>query len=132
MVIYVFGNPDVTEDKIAFEVADKLKKTPGLEFIFVKPNEDLPFIGENHPVILDAVQGINNVTLINETHLDKLIISKSSTVHDFDLGFQLKYLTKLGKLKKLSIIGLPQFGEIDYDLIHSILRKLVVQDMQGS
>jgi hypothetical protein len=132
MTIYVFGNPDVSGDKIAFEVATHLNHIPDLEIIYVKPNEDLPFINDMHPIILDTVQGINKVTLIDETHLDKLIVSRSSTVHDFDLGFQLKYLKKLGKLNKFTIIGLPQTGDIDYDLIHSILRKLVVHDIQGS
>jgi len=132
MTIYVFGNPDVSEDKIAFTVAANLKNTPGLEFVFVKPNEDLPFVSQKNPVILDAVQGISTITLIDETHIDKLIVDRSTTVHDFDLGFQLKYLKKLEKLNRFTIIGLPQTEAVDYDLVQSILRKLVVQDMQGS
>ena len=62
----------------------------------------------------------------------RIVLPPRNSVHDFDLGFQLKYLKKLGKLGKVTIIGLPQTGEIDYDSIHSILRKLVAQDMQGS
>jgi hypothetical protein len=57
---------------------------------------------------------------------------RSSSVHDFDLGFQLLYLKKLGKLKNFLIIGIPMKGEINYLRIQSILRKLVAQDIQGS
>ena len=53
-------------------------------------------------------------------------------MHDFDLAFQLRYLKKLGKLGEITIVGIPQEGEIDYFRIQSILRKLVAHDMQGS
>lgn len=132
MKVYVFGNHDVPEDKTAFETAEKLKDMSDVEFIFIKPNEDLPVAHNKQVVLLDAVYGIDQVTLIDQTHLDKLIINRSVTAHDYDLGFQLKYLIKLRKLAKISIIGLPQTGNIDYDLVQSILRKLVLQDIQGS
>jgi hypothetical protein len=51
--------------------------------------------------LLDTIQGLEDVTLILNKDLDKLVVSKSSSVHDYDLGFQLKYLQKLGKLGKL-------------------------------
>ena len=132
MKIYVFGNQNIPDDNLAFKVAEKLSHLPNIEYIFVKPNADLPFVDETHVVILDTVQGIKQVTLIDQTQLDKLIVNRGVTAHDYDLGFQLKYLMKLGKLSKVSIVGLPQSGELDYDLIQSILRKLVEQDMQGS
>jgi Ni,Fe-hydrogenase maturation factor len=133
MNVYVFGNEDYAEDNTVFKVINKLGKTiNGLQFIYVKPNEDLPFVGEKNVVILDTVQGINKVEIINEQDLDKLIVNRSTTAHDYDLGFQLKYLKKLGKIEKITIIGLPQNGKIDYDFIQSILRKFVAQDMQGS
>jgi Ni,Fe-hydrogenase maturation factor len=133
MKVYVFGNQDYEGDLVAIKAAKKLEGViESVEFIVVNPNEDLPFAGENNVVILDAMQGINKVTEINETDLGKLDIGKSVTVHDFDLGFQLKYLKKLGKLKRVIIIGLPQEGKIDYLRIQSILRKLVAQDIQGS
>lgn len=133
MKVYVFGNPDFEGDTVALKVAKKLKsKLDGVEFITVNPNEDLPFVGEGNVIIMDAAQGIKKITLIDESDLDKLRMGKSVTAHDFDLGFQLKYLKKLGKLKKFSIIGLPQSGKVDYLRIQSILRKLVAQDMHGS
>jgi Ni,Fe-hydrogenase maturation factor len=131
--VYFFGNENVAEDNAVFEVVNKLKaELNNINFIFINPNEDLPFVDEKYVIILDTVQGIKKIEIITEQDLDKLIINRSTTAHDYDLGFQLKYLKKLGKLEKIIIIGLPQRGEIDYDLIQSILRKLVAHDMHGS
>lgn len=133
MNVYVFGNPDFGGDVVALEAARKLGgKVKGVEFVIVTPNEDLPFADKSDVVIMDAVQGIDKTTVIGEEDLDNLKVDRSVTAHDFDLGFQLKYLKKLGKLKKFTIIGLPQNGDYDYLRIQSILRKLVEQDMQGS
>src|SRR5215218_2847053 len=133
MKIYVFGNEYVAEDRRAIEVARELEDTiEGISFVFVNPNEDVPFVNERHIVILDTVQGIQDVALIEGDRLDELTLSPRGSVHDFDLAFQLRYLKKLNKLGEVSIIGIPQEGEVDYLLIQSILRKLVAHDMQGS
>lgn len=90
MTIYVFGNNDVPGDS--------------LEIKIVKPNEDVEFDSKN-PVILDTVEGINKIKILkNINEIQKI---KSSTVHDFDLGFQLKYLKKIGKIDGVTIIGVP-------------------------
>ena len=133
MRVYVFGNEYVAADKRAIEVARELEKTlEGVSFVFVNPNEDLPFVDERRVLILDTVQGIRDVSLIEGDSVDALILSPRGSVHDFDLAFQLRYLKKLNKLGEVSIIGIPQEGEVDYLRIQSILRKLVAQDMQGS
>lgn len=90
MTIHVFGNEDVPEDSI------KIK--------FVKPNDDVAFDSKN-PVVLDTVQGLKKVTVFN--NINAIEKFKSLTVHDFDLGFQLKYLKKIGKIKGATIIGVP-------------------------
>jgi Ni,Fe-hydrogenase maturation factor len=131
MRVYVFGNEYVAEDKRAIEVARRLENTiEGISFVVVSPNEEVPFIEERRVVILDTVQGINGVELIEG--VDGVILSPRSSVHDFDLAFQLRYLKKLGKLGDVTVIGIPQEGELDYLRIRSILRKLVAHDMQGS
>ena len=133
MKIYVFGNEYVAEDKRAIEVAKELEGAiEGISFVFVNPNEDVSFVNERHVVILDTVQGIWEVTLIEGSVIDELISSPRGTVHDFDLAFQLRYLKKLNKLGEVTIIGIPQEGEVDHLRIQSILRKLVAHDMQGS
>jgi len=131
MKIYVFGNEDSEIDNRAIEVVKNLKKNKNIDFIFVKPNEDVP-PSERLLILIDTVVGLEEVTLLTEKDLEKLTPMTRGTAHDYDLGFQLKYLIKLGKLKKVTIIGLPAEGEIDYERIQSILRKLVAQDIQGS
>jgi Ni,Fe-hydrogenase maturation factor len=133
MNVYVFGNKYVAQDKQAIEVARELEDTiEGISFVFVSPNEDAPFVNERHVVILDTVQGLKDVALVEEDQIDRLNLSPRGSVHDFDLSFQLRYLKKLGKLGEVTLIGIPQRGEVDYLLIKSIFRKLVAQDMQGS
>jgi Ni,Fe-hydrogenase maturation factor len=133
MKIYVFGNEYVAEDKRAIEVAKELEGAiEDISFVFVNPNEDVSFVNERHVVILDTVQGIWEVTLIEGGAIEELISSSRGSVHDFDLAFQLRYLKKLNKLGEVTIIGIPQEGEVDHLRIQSILRKLVAHDMQGS
>jgi hypothetical protein len=133
MNIYVFGNECVAEDKRAIEAARELEgKIEGISFVFVNPNEDIPFVNERHVVILDTVQGLQDVALVEGDGIDGLILSPRGSVHDFDLAFQLRYLKKLNKLGEVIIIGIPQEGAVDYLRIQSIFRKLVAHDMQGS
>ncbi len=121
------------EDSLPFSVAQKLAdKLPEIKFIPVKPNEDLPFAGEKQVVIMDTVAGIDKAEVIGDDKLDEILLSPSISIHDFDLGFQLKYLKKIGKLGKVTIVALPQGKKPDYFSIQSIFKKLVAQDMQGS
>src|SRR5919199_6260395 len=114
MKVYVFGNEDVPDDRRAIEVARELEATiEDLSFVFVNPNEDVPCFGERHVVILDTVRGIRDVALIEGDRIDGLILSPRGSVHDFDLAFQLRYLKKLSKLGEVTIIGIPQEGEVD-------------------
>lgn len=132
MKVYVFGNEDVPEDRKAIEAAEKLDRAiDGVSFVFVKPNEDVPFVNERHVVILDAVHGIPDVALI-EGNSSLILSSPRGSVHDFDLAFQLRYLRKIDKLGDVTIIGVPREGRVNHFRIQSILRKLVAHDMQGS
>ena len=133
MKVYVFGNKDLELDNKALIAQKKLGAIfPQIEFVEVEPNADLPFERDRQVYIMDTVEGIEEPTLIEDSDLDKLINSSSVSVHDFDLGFQLKYLKKLGKLGNVTIIGLPMEKKIDYLRIQSIFKKLVAQDIQGS
>ena len=133
MNVYVFGNEYVEEDKRAIEVARELENTVGgISFVLVDPNEDVPFVNEPQVVVLDTVQAIRDVALVEGVGIEGLLLSPRGSVHDFDLAFQLRYLEKLGKLGEVTVIGIPQEGEVDHLRIKSILRKLVAHDMQGS
>jgi Ni,Fe-hydrogenase maturation factor len=133
MNVYVFGNEYVAEDKRAIEVARELEGAiEGISIVFVNPNEDVPFVDQRHAVILDTVEGIQDVALVEGDRIDGLVLSPRGSVHDFDLTFQLRYLKKLNRLGEVTIIGIPQVGEVDHLRIKSILRELVAHDMQGS
>jgi Ni,Fe-hydrogenase maturation factor len=133
MDVYVFGNEHVAEDNRAIEVAGELQnKVTGVSFIFVGPNEDVPFADEPRVFILDTVQGIEDVALVEGDEIDRLVLSPRGSVHDFDLTFQLRYLKKLDKLGRVTVIGIPQEGKLNHLRIKSIFRKLVAHDMQGS
>lgn len=135
MKVYVFGNENLRSDNGALEVAKRMAdmvRNDGIEFINVKPNENLPFDNKQDVVIMDVVEGLSEVKLIENDELEKVILPPRTTAHDFDLSFQLKYLKKLGKLGQVKIIGLPMTGKVDYNRIHSIFKKLAAQDIQGS
>ena len=112
MTIYLFGNPDHPQDNLALLSASQLiKNYPQLskviDFRFIKPNQDLPFLNQEHVYIMDTIKGIKKITIIEDKNLNQLKLTHSSSVHDYDLSFQLKYLKKLGKIDKFTIVGLP-------------------------
>jgi Ni,Fe-hydrogenase maturation factor len=133
MQVYFLGNVDYKPDSWAIEVSERLKKDfPQLRMRYLKPNEDLPVGALEDMVIIDTVSGIDEVYLFKEEDLNKISLAPRTSAHEFDLAFQLKYLNKLGKLKKVRILGIPITGSYDYNSVHSIFKKLVAQDMQGS
>ena len=108
MTVYVFGNEDLDFDNLAIKLARELGEGfKEVDFKFVKPNQDLPFERGEDVYILDQVQGLDQIKILTEDDVDKLVLAPRTSVHDFDLGFQLKYLKKLGKLGRVTIIGLP-------------------------
>jgi hypothetical protein len=133
MKVYVFGSAEVPQHEKALEVARRLRGTvPGIWFVPVGLNEDVPFVDEESVVILDTVLGLDGVTLVSPSGIERFAPPPRGTVHDFDLAFQLKYLKKIGRLGDVHVVGIPSEGEVDYPRVRSILRKLVAQDMQGS
>jgi Ni,Fe-hydrogenase maturation factor len=103
-VIYVFGNPLVKEDSLPLRLIDKLKKEfPSLQFKEFDTVEDLEL--EKELNIIDTVKGINKVELIED--IDKIITDKIYSLHDFDLGYNLKLLKKMKMIDKVRIFGIP-------------------------
>lgn len=104
MKAYIFGNPDLAFDSLPIHLLPKLKKRfPEITFEIKDPNEELEIPEEL--IIIDTVLGINRTRVFND--LKHFANSPHVSLHDFDLISQLKYLEKLGKLKKIKIIGLP-------------------------
>jgi Ni,Fe-hydrogenase maturation factor len=103
--ILVFGNTLVNQDSIAPLIIPQLsKKFPQFEFKEFDTSENMEREGKNL-IILDSVVGINKVILISD--LDQLCMSKSYSMHDFDLPITLKLLKKIGSLDSVLIIGVP-------------------------
>lgn len=104
MIVFVFGNQDLDIDNMPLRIAPKLKKFfPDIQFEIKDPNEEWP-IPENL-IVLDTVVGINEVKIFD--NLDEFSAAPRVGMHDFDALANLKFLQKLGKIKKIKIIGLP-------------------------
>ena len=104
MKIFIFGNPDVPEDALPLKILPRLKERfSDVQFAVVDPNEewDMP----ENVVVIDTVMGIEKVMMLNG--LERFAAAPRVTMHDFDALAQLRYLQKLGKIKKVTVIGMP-------------------------
>jgi Ni,Fe-hydrogenase maturation factor len=110
MKIYILGNPLYEKDSLPLKILPKLKKRfPEMDFQHLDPTENFP--EEENLILIDTIVGIDKVRVLTLEDLDKVELSPQCSLHDFDLGFQLKLMKKLGKLKNVKIIGIPA----DYD-----------------
>ena len=118
MRVHVFGSHN-KGDHIAFKVAKDLKSVLPHEFIF--SNDPTELLHEDRIVILDAVEGINKVTVF--LNVKDLKTSHICSLHDFDLGYFLRLADNLGLDQQVTIIGLPMkgnFQQIKHDTISSL------------
>lgn len=105
--ILVFGNPFLDFDNLPLRLLPRLReKFPEIQFVEFDTAEDLEKEGPELAII-DAVQGIKKIEILTEKDLEKIGNSKTISMHDFDLGLNLKLLKKLGKVKKILIFGIP-------------------------
>jgi Ni,Fe-hydrogenase maturation factor len=119
--IYVFGNPLVKEDSLPLKLIGKLRKEfPSLEFKEFDTVEDLT---ERELSIIDTVKGIKKVELIED--IDKIVTDKIYSMHDFDLGYNLKLLKKMKMIDKVRIFGIPM--EISEKKIFLELCKIIAK-----
>ncbi len=103
--ILVFGNTLVEEDSLALKLLPKLRKAfKGIEFKEFDTSENLEDEGGDL-IILDTAFGIEKVTLIED--LDSLQMSKTCSMHDFDLPITLRILIKLKAIDSVKIIAIP-------------------------
>ncbi len=103
--ILVFGNPLVKKDSLPLKIMNDLKKVfPEIEFKEFDPSENMENEGKEL-YIIDTVEGISKVEII--TDISKIELSKIYSVHDFDLGYELKLLKKSGMIDKVIIFGVP-------------------------
>ncbi len=123
--VLVFGNPLLSNDSLPLRLMGRLRKNlPELEFKEFDPNENLEKEGRDLNII-DTVEGIRKVVLITE--IESIVTQKLYSMHDFDLGYSLRLLKKLGYLDTVRIFGVPMkigekkaFGELS-ELLRSTL-----------
>jgi len=126
MKVSVFGNPDLKDDSLVVRLVPKLKKKlPGVKFRVEDPVEGLRPPEDGLWVILDVAKGIKGVRVVND--LDKLIDERRVSLHDYDVGMELKLLKKLGRVKNLKIVAVPMgMGEKEaLKILLENLRRLV-------
>ncbi len=128
--ILVFGNLLVEEDNLALELLPKLKKEfPEIEFIETDSTESLEQFGPELKII-DVSPGIDKIKILdikNEKDLEILNTSKIFSMHDFDLGYNLKLLKKLNKIDSAEIICIPMNmkKEKAFEEVKKIIEKYI-------
>ena len=126
IVIYVLGNEVEPLDNIPIKFIPQLhKEFPNLTFQRLDPTEDLPENGSEEFILIDTVLGLSKVKMINDSN--HLLLSPRVTLHDYDLSLSLGLAKKLGKIKKVTIIGVPSEGnqEIILNEVTQAIKKLL-------
>ncbi len=107
--VYIVGNPTLAKDSMPLKIMPLLQKAcPQFEFLpFESTRMDIP--QSQDLVFIDTVEGAKKVMIIDD--VDRIVETKACSLHDFDLGTQLKLLKKFGMLGKMKIIGVPEKGD---------------------
>lgn len=123
MEVWVFGNPDLTEDATPIQLLPKLRATfPEHTFVHQDPLDEWHM--PERLYIIDTVQGVDVVSVF--TSLDAFQNAPHVTMHDFDLGTQLQFMKKLGKLpNELFMFGIPAHlpADVAFDQLAGLLRQ---------
>ncbi len=93
MRVLCFGSELVENDDTALRICELLKSDfPNVEFVVCHdPSEILENAGDT--IILDVVRRIDHVHFIDDELLKE---RKLYTLHDFDLGFFIKFVKEIG------------------------------------
>jgi len=107
MNLFIFGNPALSIDDLAIKVAQQLEPIfPKIHFIFCESLTDILVIDEQELIILDVAQGIQKPAILH--NLDDLETNHLTSLHDFDIAYFLKLLKSVDRIKKVTILALPQ------------------------
>jgi Ni,Fe-hydrogenase maturation factor len=121
MKIFVAGNPLLKEDSLPVKLLPMMREEfPEIVFEEFDPAGSLEDLGRD-PVIIDTVAGIDD--FIEITDLEQIADQKMYSLHDFDLGINLKLMKKMGMLNSVRIIGIPTYFEEEEVMEH--LRKRI-------
>ena len=105
MKVYVVGNLLVKQDSLPIRLLPKLKRElPNIDFVEFDPTEDFP--KEKQLIIVDTVLDIKRVILLKD--INKIQLNKVCSLHDFDMGYNLKLMKKFKLIDNVWIIGVPE------------------------
>lgn len=125
--ILIFGNLFVDKDNTSIKLISRLKeKFPNIEFIEADPTDDIQKYGK-YLKIIDAVEDIDEVKKIilkTDEDFDRLETQKVYSMHDFDLGYNLKLLKKMKKIDSAEIICVPM-GKSEDEVFEEIKNLLI-------
>ena len=120
MTVFVFGNAVLKQDSLPLCILSELqKKFPQIEFRALDPNEE--WNAPEEMIIIDTVMGIKDIIIFDS--LEQFSAAPRVSLHDFDAYANLRLLSKLGKLKKIKIIGVPPDISKE-EAIHTISAEL--------
>lgn len=121
-IIYILGNLNLEVDSLPLKLIPKLKESfPEIDFVVLDPTENVPE-GE-HLVIIDTIINSDEVKMLKD--IEKIVSSPTCSLHDFDLGMQLKIMKKLGKIKEVTIIGVPPPSKITMEKAFDGVKKIL-------
>ena len=128
MNIYILGTPLVSKDATIISILPQLQECfPHISFKHIDPTEGLP--SEDHLIIIDAAEGINSITLLDESNIDNFTLSPTISVHDFDLAFELKLQKKVGELQDFTIIAIP-VGMEKGEAVEGVIKEIEKLNIQ--
>jgi len=106
---FIVGNPMVERDSMPLKILPMLQKAlPQFEFVlFESTRMDIP--QKEDLVFVDTVEGAKEVIVLEG--VSRIEEVRACSLHDFDLGTQLKLLDKFGLLGNVKIIGVPEKGK---------------------
>ena len=124
MNCYICGNEVVTQDALPVLLIPLISRSfPSLTVIHIDPTEN--FFPENGSILIDSVEGISMCRVYDS--IDQFVTTRTASVHDYDLGFELQLLKKLHKLEAIWIIGVPQHAHIRevWTDVYAIIRQIL-------
>lgn len=127
MTIYCIGNLLIKEDSLPLQLLPKLQKEfPDIFCFEMDPTEN--FIPEEGSILIDTVQAIKNITVFSS--LEKFADASHVSAHDYDLLLHLKLLKKIGKVSRITIIGIPYHMHIKHALrrLIPLMRSLLLRN----
>lgn len=124
MEFWIFGNADLPQDSTPIHLMPRLQAAfPEHTFVLKDPLDEWEPMPE-HLRIIDTVVGLGRVQVF--TNLDQFERTPSVTMHDFDLITQLHFLQKLGKLKGITLYGVPETlpPDVAFTQLVAVLRQV--------